>query len=1607
MRKLFGHDNGNFHRSIGIDSRSGNNFNYFAGSNGVGGYFDLVASTNYISTTTYTSANTISGYIDGNELFTGNPTPITGGLTNLTIGAIGPVPTENWDGQIAEMIMYSGTLLDAERQQIETYLAIKYGISLDQTTVTNYVASDGNPVWDGTANAAYNNNIAGIGRDGMSGLNQKQSITSDGVLTVGLGSIQASNAANANTFGNDLAYLIWGDNGLDLAFAARDIVNVPAGIDSRIQRIWKASEANSDVGNVALRFDLNGEGFPANFNPSNFKLMLDTDADFSTGSVELTADSFTGGIVEFSSVNIANNQFFTLGLNEPPLAPGNFIVYNSSPTEITLEWTDNATNETGYQIIDADNYEFLSGISIVDNIAADATSYTHTPAANKYYIVVPTNGFENQDSQSSIEFATIDAFPGQALSFDGTGQFVSIADNDNLSFGDGLSDSPMTVEAWVFMDQINSRSIVSKRSGENEWHLVISSDGRVSVTLADQSTGGFLFGESPIVGFNVGEWYHIAFTYDGSSLASGINTYVDGVLQTQVPSTSGSYTAMENTNSPMEIGTINSGASFNFDGNIDELKIWNFVRPNFDDRFSRALGNESNLVAYYSFDENAGSTIVDRSPNTNDGTITGATFTPSTAAVSPAEVTTTNPTGPGSLEEAINYANANAGTTITFNIAESAPWVINLGTTLPQITAANTVIDGESQPGWIFGDPNAMVQINGSGIGGNANGINIDAADVAVYGLILTGFDGNISNGAIYLASDAADNAIIGSDTKGNIIHGTAGGNAIYIVDGDNATIQGNRIGTLDGSTLSAIGDHGISTTGEINTLTIGGDFFTGSGNLISGAPTNRYGLNLFGSGGSGLSNVTISGNKIGTNEAANGAIPNTLGGINILGTNSAITIGGPSPGDLNIISGNGDHGIIIQVGNGFDIDGNYIGLQSDGSSALGNGGSGIRINGTATNINIGTNLQNLISENVEYGIVYDGNTSQNTALGTNIFSCNQLGGIGYGSGPITPGGTIDEITLTSATVSTGAVDGSTVYVYFADDGCNNDQGIALAGSALVSSGQATIIGGFAPNANYVALVEDTNGFSEFSLPVQANFVIVDNTSDTGTGSFRAALDSANTYPGTTIYFNLPGSGPWDIVLGSDLPDISGQGTIIDATTQPFWDISTANIPNIVGNPGINIGLNFTSNNAEVYGLRLSDFNIDGIRFNVLGSVANGYAFGANGKGNIFTGNNNGIQLLTYTGGGTIQGNYFGILPDGTTTGTANGTGILVGTNGNNIQIGGLGTGESNIISNNTNQGIRISGADFATIQGNLIGLDPTESTAFGSTNGIDLSSSTGSTVEQNIISGHTIGIRINASSGNNVIRNWIGVASDGTTEFPNTDGISIIDNLDSDNNIIGSQSNTGDANIIAHNSNVGVLIDGAGNNGNQIQRNQFFANTNGAISIVGGAQNGILPPAIDAISVGTTVTGTGTNGHIIDLYYSDGSGQGNTFIGTTTVSGGVWSLGSLSLIGGDRVVATATNPIDGTSVFTTETEFMATPYPDAEGAGEALSFDGNNDFVDAGVRIAEGRTDFTAEAWINPVSVTPGGVTGNEIRTIISEGDVSAGNTAFMIGFTGNGSFH
>lgn len=77
-------------------------------------------------------------------------------------------------GFTPEFIVYNRILDPLERMKVETYLAIKYGLTLD----ASYVSSKGRLLWDVQSDSIYSNRITGYGRDDNSGFYQTQATTS-------------------------------------------------------------------------------------------------------------------------------------------------------------------------------------------------------------------------------------------------------------------------------------------------------------------------------------------------------------------------------------------------------------------------------------------------------------------------------------------------------------------------------------------------------------------------------------------------------------------------------------------------------------------------------------------------------------------------------------------------------------------------------------------------------------------------------------------------------------------------------------------------------------------------------------------------------------------------------------------------------------------------------------------------------------------------------------------------------------------------------------------------------------------------------------------------------------------------------------------------------------------------------------------------------------------------------------------------------------------------------------------------------------------------------------------------------------------------------------
>ena len=264
--------------------------------------------------------------------------------------SIGYWPGYGMKRGVMEAILWDRNLSLAERKRVETYLAIKYGITLGfNGTSMDYISpTTGNVIWSNTSNAGFNSDIAGLGRSDVSGLSQLKSHSTNGPNSGDFNDIlTVSNGTNFNTpssLSSDDSYFIWGHNG-GATNNTGTIVNFPTDngevIETIFSRQWKSQETGT-VGTVMLEFDMNGVagvGAVAGSNDlANLRLLIDEDGDYSFGATSISPSSFdnTTNIAYFeidfvpSTANpLAQNNgfFFTLGSTE----------VNATPLPVTLE----------------------------------------------------------------------------------------------------------------------------------------------------------------------------------------------------------------------------------------------------------------------------------------------------------------------------------------------------------------------------------------------------------------------------------------------------------------------------------------------------------------------------------------------------------------------------------------------------------------------------------------------------------------------------------------------------------------------------------------------------------------------------------------------------------------------------------------------------------------------------------------------------------------------------------------------------------------------------------------------------------------------------------------------------------------------------------------------------------------------------------------------------------------------------------------------------------------------------------------------------------------------------------------------------------------------
>lgn len=207
------------------------------------------------------------------------------------------------------------------------------------------------------------------------------------------------------------------------------------------------------------------------------------------------------------------------------------------------------------------------------------------------------------------------------LNFDGVDDYVLVSSSSALNITSNIS-----LSAWIYRNSSGKYDCIIGKdnyAGNNGYSLWIYNDDKLTLR----------FGNSRIYKSNtsipIGSWVHVAGTFDGTNAKLYINGTLDSYYSASAPSSNSGL---------LYLGTPQDAVGnplFNFSGTLEDIRIWNIALTQSaiqSSMNSELLGNETGLVAYYSFNQgiaggnNAAISIVtDKTANAFNGTLTNFT----------------------------------------------------------------------------------------------------------------------------------------------------------------------------------------------------------------------------------------------------------------------------------------------------------------------------------------------------------------------------------------------------------------------------------------------------------------------------------------------------------------------------------------------------------------------------------------------------------------------------------------------------------------------------------------------------------------------------------------------------------------------------------------------------------------------------------------------------------------------------------------------------------------------------------------------------------------------------------------------------------------------
>jgi hypothetical protein len=246
-----------------------------------------------------------------------------------------------------------------------------------------------------------------------------------------------------------------------------------------------------------------------------------------------------------------------------------------------------------------------------------------------YYIQV--GGYETDTGNGDL---TISVASGDqnALEFDGVDDYVGVGDTPDINTGGPYPDR--TIEAWFYCEDVNksTHQVIWEEGGGSRGFNIYLYNGALYVGGWNRNETGWTGSWPSTSNVSSQRWHHVTLRLENGNdnvEPDKIKGFLDGIEFGSLPA-SQVYSHPGNINIGRSDGTKfhnqnNAPTGFYFEGIIDEVRIWNEARTIVEIRndMHREIplpDSETNLVAYYKFNQSAGNNVPDNSSYGNSGT---------------------------------------------------------------------------------------------------------------------------------------------------------------------------------------------------------------------------------------------------------------------------------------------------------------------------------------------------------------------------------------------------------------------------------------------------------------------------------------------------------------------------------------------------------------------------------------------------------------------------------------------------------------------------------------------------------------------------------------------------------------------------------------------------------------------------------------------------------------------------------------------------------------------------------------------------------------------------------------------------------------------------